>query len=54
VSRPFKPQILFPTYVIWPMAQARTQLAEEFVETLRAYYRELPVRRKARRPKADS
>jgi DNA-binding transcriptional LysR family regulator len=54
VSRPFKPEILFPTYVIWPMAQARTQLAEEFVETLRAYYRELPVRRKARRGKADS
>jgi DNA-binding transcriptional LysR family regulator len=37
--RPFRPDILFPTYVIWPVAQARTALAEEFVETLKAYYR---------------
>ncbi|HEY0286052.1 MAG TPA: LysR substrate-binding domain-containing protein [Pseudomonas sp.] len=41
VVRPFRPDILFPTYVIWPTAQARTRLAEEFVETLKAYYREV-------------
>jgi len=41
VMRPFKPDILFPTYLIWPTAQARTRLAEEFVETLKAYYREV-------------
>jgi DNA-binding transcriptional LysR family regulator len=41
VVRPFRPDILFPTYVIWPTAQARTKLAEEFVETLKAYYREV-------------
>ncbi|RAU45718.1 MULTISPECIES: LysR substrate-binding domain-containing protein [unclassified Pseudomonas] len=35
---PFKPDILFPTYVIWPAAHARTRLAEEFVETLKAFY----------------
>ncbi len=43
VVRPFKPDILFPTYVIWPTAQARTRLAEEFVDTLKAYYRAVPV-----------
>lgn len=37
--RPFKPDILFPTYVIWPQAQARTRLAEEFVEILKDFYR---------------
>jgi DNA-binding transcriptional LysR family regulator len=41
VVRPFRPDILFPTYVIWPTAQARTRLAEEFIETLKAYYREV-------------
>lgn len=40
VIRPFKPDILFPTYVIWPVAPMRTKLAEEFVDTLRAFYRE--------------
>jgi DNA-binding transcriptional LysR family regulator len=40
VVRPFRPDILFPTYVIWPIAQARTKLAEEFVETLKAFYRD--------------
>lgn len=40
VVRPFIPDILFPTYVIWPTAQMRTRLAEEFVDTLKAYYRE--------------
>ncbi|QCI11712.1 LysR family transcriptional regulator [Pseudomonas putida] len=39
VIKPFKPDILFPTYVIWPQAQARTLLAEEFVDTLKSYYR---------------
>jgi len=43
VVRPFKPDILFPTYVIWPTAQARTRLAEEFVDTLKAYYRDASV-----------
>jgi DNA-binding transcriptional LysR family regulator len=38
VIRPFRPDILFPTYVIWPQAHARTRLAEEFVETLKAFY----------------
>jgi DNA-binding transcriptional LysR family regulator len=38
VIRPFKPDILFPTYVIWPAAHARTRLAEEFVETLKDFY----------------
>jgi len=37
---PFKPDILFPTYVIWLTTQARTRLAEEFIETLRGFYRE--------------
>ncbi|CAG8863376.1 Octopine catabolism/uptake operon regulatory protein OccR [Pseudomonas fluorescens] len=41
VIRPFKPEILFPTYVIWPTAQARTRLTEEFVDTLKAYYKDL-------------
>lgn len=41
VIKPFRPDILFPTYVIWPTAQARTRLAEEFVDTLKAYYRDL-------------
>ncbi|WP_259696888.1 LysR substrate-binding domain-containing protein [Pseudomonas brassicacearum] len=41
VVRPFTPDILFPTYVIWPTAPTRTRLAEEFVETLKAYYREV-------------
>ena len=40
VIKPFRPDILFPTYVIWPTAQTRTQLAEEFVDTLKAYYRD--------------
>ncbi|MEG5262859.1 LysR substrate-binding domain-containing protein [Pseudomonas sp. JDS28PS106] len=40
VVLPFKPDILFPTYVIWPTHQARTRLAEEFVETLRGFYRD--------------
>lgn len=40
VVRPFHPDILFPTYVIWPAAPLRNRLAEEFVETLKAYYRE--------------
>jgi DNA-binding transcriptional LysR family regulator len=40
VIRPFRPDILFPTYVIWPTAQTRTQLAVEFVDTLKAYYRD--------------
>lgn len=39
VIRPFKPDILFPTYVIWPAAQTRTRLAQEFVDALKAYYR---------------
>jgi DNA-binding transcriptional LysR family regulator len=39
VIRPFVPQILFPTYVMWASAQARTKLSEEFVDTLRAFYR---------------
>ncbi|SEQ16458.1 DNA-binding transcriptional regulator, LysR family [Pseudomonas sp. NFACC02] len=38
VIRPFKPDILFPTYVIWPPAHARTRLAEEFIETLKMLY----------------
>jgi len=41
VVRPFRPDILFPTYVIWPTAQTRTRLAEEFVDTLKTFYREL-------------
>lgn len=41
VIKPFRPDILFPTYVIWPTAQARTRLTEEFVDTLKAYYRDL-------------
>ena len=40
VVLPFRPDILFPTYVIWPAAAARTRLAEEFVETLKGFYRE--------------
>lgn len=38
VIRPFKPDILFPTYVIWPPAHARTRLAEEFIVTLKMLY----------------
>lgn len=38
VVRPFRPQILFPTYVIWPSAQNRTKLAEDFIETLKGFY----------------
>ena len=41
VVRPFRPNILLPTYVIWPITQARTRLAEEFIETLKRYYREV-------------
>jgi DNA-binding transcriptional LysR family regulator len=40
VVLPFRPDILLPTYVIWPMAQARTRLAEEFVKTLKGFYRD--------------
>ncbi|WP_296250938.1 LysR substrate-binding domain-containing protein [Pseudomonas sp. UBA4194] len=38
VVRPFRPDILFPTYVIWPSAQNRTTLAEDFIETLKEFY----------------
>lgn len=38
VIRPFKPEILFPTYVIWPPAHTRTKLAEEFIAMLRIFY----------------
>jgi DNA-binding transcriptional LysR family regulator len=41
VVRPFRPDILFPTYVIWPTAQNRTTLAEDFIETLKGFYRGL-------------
>ncbi|RRV10270.1 LysR family transcriptional regulator [Pseudomonas sp. v388] len=40
VVLPFRPDILLPTYVIWPTAQTRTRLAEEFVETLKGFYRQ--------------
>lgn len=40
VIRPFKPDILFPTYVIWPPAEKRTRIAEEFIETLKAFYQD--------------
>lgn len=40
VIRPFKPDILFPTYVIWPPAEKRTRVAEEFIETLKAFYQD--------------
>jgi DNA-binding transcriptional LysR family regulator len=38
--RPFAPDVLFPTYVIWPPMAARTRLAEEFIDTLKTFYRE--------------
>ena len=41
VIRPFVPQILFPTYVMWAPAQTRTKLSEEFVDTLKAFYRNI-------------
>ena len=41
VIRPFVPQILFPTYVMWASPQARTKLSEEFVDTLKAFYRNI-------------
>jgi DNA-binding transcriptional LysR family regulator len=40
VIRPFEPPIFFPTYVIWPTQEARTQLAKEFVDTLKVFYRD--------------
>ena len=41
VVRPFRPAIPLPTYVIWPHAQSRTRLAEDFIDTLKAHYRDL-------------
>ena len=41
VVRPFQPAIPLPTYVIWPHAQSRTRLAEDFIDTLKAHYRDL-------------
>ncbi|EXF95901.1 LysR family transcriptional regulator [Pseudomonas fluorescens HK44] len=41
VVRPFRPEVLFRTYVIWPNAQNHTHLAEEFIETLKGYYRDV-------------
>ena len=41
VVRPFRPDIPLPTYVIWPHAQSRTRLAEDFIDTLKAHYRDL-------------
>jgi len=41
VVRPFRPDILLPTYVIWPHTENRTLLAEDFIDTLKAYFRQL-------------
>ncbi|WP_455887240.1 LysR substrate-binding domain-containing protein [Pseudomonas rustica] len=38
VVRPFRPDIPFPTYVIWPNAQNHTQLAEDFIQTVKEYF----------------
>jgi DNA-binding transcriptional LysR family regulator len=40
VIRPFRPDILIPTYVIWPTTPTKTQLAKEFVDMLKAHFRD--------------